>query len=63
MTVKAGQAYPQDSINELIIWKTNPFNSGSCILYFLYFILYSCILYFLEDIYIKFRETELAEIS
>ena len=30
MTVKAGQAYPQDSINELIIWKMNPFNSGSC---------------------------------
>ena len=24
ITVKAGQAYPQDSINELIIWKMNP---------------------------------------
>ena len=23
-TVKAGQAYRQDSINELIIWKMNP---------------------------------------
>ena len=25
ITVKAGQAYTQDSINELIIWKMNPF--------------------------------------
>ena len=24
ITVKAGQAYPQDSINELIIWKMKP---------------------------------------
>ena len=24
ITVKAGQAYPQDSITELIIWKMNP---------------------------------------
>ena len=25
LTVKAGQVYPQDFFNELIVWKMNPF--------------------------------------
>ena len=79
-TVKAGQAYRQDSINELIIWKMNPLvvpvQSGisGCVMSSEYFTRTSLYLIwsdwkslnglsFLEDIYTKFRKTELVEIS
>ena len=77
VTVKAGQAYSQDSINELNIWKMNLLIVPVTIVKFKSAFLHAqwavnilqelpCIWLgwksLLEDIYIKFRETELVEI-